>query len=52
MTPTPELVLAYIRKCEAAVGKRPNLKAVVDEFDGKYWGVMISLWELRDRGEI
>lgn len=49
---TPETVLAYIRKCEAVDGKQPSLRAVVDEFGGKWLNVQMCLWELRDRGEI
>lgn len=51
-TITPEAVLAYIRKCEALDGKKPRLRSVVEEFDGKLLNVMLCLWELRARGEI
>ena len=52
MTPTPELVLAYIRKCIAVDGKKPTFRAVVAEFDDKRLGVLMCLWELRARGEV
>lgn len=52
MTITPEAVLAYIRRCEAIDGKKPKLRSVVEEFDGKLLNVLACLWVLRDRGEV